>query len=564
MQKTCQNCKNEFNIDNDDKSFYQKIEVPEPTLCPECRLVRRMSFSNELRLYKRTCDLTGKNIISIYHEDEPFPVYDYTQWNGDGWDPQDYAMEYDFSRPFFEQFKELKEKVPRPALVKQGSFVNSDYTNRLTDAKNCYMIFRATTNEGCMYSYVIYDSMECVDCFYVHKCELCYECIGCSGCYKTYYSEYSNDCRDSYFLYNCFDCSDCFGCVNLRNKQYYIFNEPYSKEEYKKKLDEFSVHNRTSQKELVKQFEEFKLKFPRKYFEGVNNSNVSGNWIFNCKNTHQSFFCDDAEDCKFLFSVFSAKTSMDYYHWGKGSELMYEVSNCGINCFNVKFCNESWSGTNTIEYCDTSIGAKNCFGCVGLRNGEYCILNKQYSKEEYEELLPKIKQHMNDMPYIDSVGREYKYGEFFPVELAPCAYNETAAQEYFPLTKKEALEKGFKWRDLSKNQYNTTKKADDLPDTIKGVDDAVTQEIIECGDKDAIYSPGAYRITPQELDMYRKLNVPLPQYSFDVRHRMRMQKIHPIHLWKRTTDDGVEVMTPYAPDRPERILSEEGYQKEVL
>jgi hypothetical protein len=32
---------------------------------------------------------------------------------------------------------------------------------------------------------------------------------------------------------------NCVGCVNLRNKQYHIFNKPYSKEEYAKKLVDF-------------------------------------------------------------------------------------------------------------------------------------------------------------------------------------------------------------------------------------------------------------------------------------------------------------------------------------
>ena len=55
-----------------------------------------------------------------------------------------------------------------------------------------------------------------------------------------------------------------------------------------------------------------------------------------------------------------------------------------------------------LEYSIMVSSSQNCFGCVNLRNGEYSILNKRYSKEEYEELIPKIIQHMNDMPYVDS------------------------------------------------------------------------------------------------------------------------------------------------------------------
>jgi hypothetical protein len=45
---------------------------------------------------------------------------------------------------------------------------------------------------------------------------------------------------------------------------------------------------------------------------------------------------------------------------------------------------------------------------------------------------------MNNNPYIDKKGRVYRYGEFFPMEISPFAYNETIAQEHFSLTKEQA------------------------------------------------------------------------------------------------------------------------------
>ncbi len=44
--KTCQNCKKEFQIEPEDFAFYEKINVPPPTFCPECRMIRRMMFLN--------------------------------------------------------------------------------------------------------------------------------------------------------------------------------------------------------------------------------------------------------------------------------------------------------------------------------------------------------------------------------------------------------------------------------------------------------------------------------------------------------------------------------------
>src|SRR3989344_8204454 len=141
----CQNCKQDFIIDPEDFAFYEKIKVPAPTWCPKCRLVRRLIGMNERVFYKRKCDMTGKEILSMFPEDTPFPVYESEAWYSDNWDPYQYGQEYNFSKPFFEQFLELQNKVPRMALVIQGKSVNSPYAHRTSNPKNSYMVFRATS-----------------------------------------------------------------------------------------------------------------------------------------------------------------------------------------------------------------------------------------------------------------------------------------------------------------------------------------------------------------------------------------------------------------------------------
>src|SRR3989338_3561293 len=210
--KICQNCKEDFTIEPDDFGFYEKIKVPPPTFCPECRLVRRMISTNERVLYKRKCDLTGERILSMYDKDVPFPVYETKAWYSDKWDPYQYGMNYDFSKPFLQQFLELRNRVPKMALVKQGFSINSEYTHRVTDMKNSYLVFRMSGSEDSLYCYVGRNITDCVDCLSIWDSELCYECIDCNNCYKTKFSQESHDCRDSYFLYACRNCSDCIGC----------------------------------------------------------------------------------------------------------------------------------------------------------------------------------------------------------------------------------------------------------------------------------------------------------------------------------------------------------------
>ncbi|MCX6721969.1 MAG: hypothetical protein NTY04_02160, partial [Candidatus Staskawiczbacteria bacterium] len=139
--------------------------------------------------------------------------------------------------------------------------------------------------------------------------------------------------------------------------------------------------------------------------------------------------------------------------------------------YNVKFCELCSNGCSYLEYCFNCDSSSNCFGCIGMRKKEYCILNKQYTKEEYEEFVPKIREQMNATPYKDKVGRIYKYGEFFPMEMSPFAYNETNSQEYFPMSKKEAVSQGYKWYDAEDRNYKPTIKAKDLPENIKDVED---------------------------------------------------------------------------------------------
>jgi len=90
--KKCQNCKKDLLIELEDFNFYEKIssasggEIPPPTFCPECRFARRMAWRNERALYKRKCDATGINIISICFDlgGDNTENCHYTTWSGFG------------------------------------------------------------------------------------------------------------------------------------------------------------------------------------------------------------------------------------------------------------------------------------------------------------------------------------------------------------------------------------------------------------------------------------------------------------------------------------------------
>lgn len=128
--KNCQNCNKDFVIEPEDFLFYEKISVPPPTWCPECRMVRRMNFKNERSFYKRNCDLCDKPMLAVFPKGVYFPVYCPSCWWSDEWDAKEYGSDYDFSKPFFTQFKELFSRVPRIGLlIDYSRMINSDYAN---------------------------------------------------------------------------------------------------------------------------------------------------------------------------------------------------------------------------------------------------------------------------------------------------------------------------------------------------------------------------------------------------------------------------------------------------
>jgi len=568
--KTCQNCKIKFTIKPEDFEFYKKIGVPAPTFCPDCRMQRRFTFRSERTLYKRKIEKSNNKVFSCINPNSPFKVYDSNYWWSDEMDAMEYGKNYNFNKPFFEQLKELMYKVGIPHITVKD-VINSPYTNNASNIKNCYLVFNAGQSEKCSYSVNILYSKDCYDNSDLAKCELCYDGFMLAGCYKTHFSSNCADCQEVLFSSNCINCQNCFGCINLRHKKYNIFNKSYSKQEYFKKLKEFDLGSYKNILSLNKKAKEFWLKYPVKFIHGRKNNNVTGEDIYNSKNVINSYSIKSGEDLKYCQLILFWPSGSCCDMSVAGGEFCYEIEESGG--YKINFCwlnmpkdpKNHEAGFYEMEYSIGNIDSHHLFACVGLRHKQYCILNKQYTKKEYEEMIPKIKQHMNDMPYTDKKGRVYKYGEFFPSELSPFGYNETIANEYFPLTKEQAIEQGYNWYDKPKSEYKPTIKAKDLPDHIKDVNNSILKEVIQCDSKDCAGS-SVFRIIPQELKFYKKMNIPLPRLCPDCRHRERIKQRNPLKLWKRQCmNKGCNntFETTYSPDREEIVYCEKCYNKEV-
>jgi hypothetical protein len=541
--KNCQNCKNDFIIESEDFLFYEKIKVPSPTFCSECRLIRRLAYRENRALYNDMCDKCGSKIISIYSENIPLIVYCQSCWWGDGWDAVDYGKDYDFSKPFFEQFFELQKIVPRESVGSKNS-TNCQFSNGTIRCKDSILTFNGFESINCYNCETPVFSRDSMDSDIIMNADHVYESVGSNGIYNTRFVYFSDDCIDSSFLFNCIGCSNCFGCVNLRNQKYCIFNKQYGKEEYKEEIKKWDLSSYVVLQKAKEEFEKVYLKTPRRFSLISNSSNVEGDDIKNTKNCKTCFSTRHGiENCKYIFlSGLLLKDSYDVTFGGDKSEIFYEKSGGtqSQRCFFSRACNNSID----IEYSDRVFNCANLFGCVNLKNKKYCILNKQYEKGEYEELIPKIKKHMIDMPYIDQSGKIYKYGEFFPSNFSLWAYNESWANVFFPLKKEEAVKNGFNWYDGINRNYNIDIKAMDLIDNIKDVDDSILDKVISCDhlSKDCNQQcTEVFKILPNELNFYRQMNLALPHLCPSCRFGERIKKKNPLKLWsKKCMCNGIE------------------------
>lgn len=578
---TCQNCKKPFTVEPEDFVFYEKMNVPPPTWCPDCRFMRRLHWRNERALFHSVCKKCNKKVISVYPPDSGIVVYCRPCWWSDDWEGLDYGVDFDSSKPFFEQMRELLHRVPLPDLFGlYTTLENSEYTNMVGHLKNCYFLTMADWNENCSYGSNFFHCKDSLDCLMLYDSELCYETVNCHKCYKTMFSVDCENCTNVYFSKNCTSCSDCIGCANLNNKQYCIFNVHYSPEEYNVRAQEYLPISRTAIKRVREQTEKFWQSLPSKYIHERDTQDVTGDYIYDSNKTYDSFIVQDMENARYCALVLPGKTTdcYDHTHYGINASRMIETLQCGGQASDIKFSWFTVIDVMNVEYGIFNIGTKDCFGSVGIKKQQYCILNKQYTKEDYEKLRNKIITQMNDTPYTDTHGVVYRYGEFFPIDMSPFEYNISGAQEFFPLTEEDARKQGLRWRGHEATPQNITLKADDIPDSTDAIPDSIVEHIIECNHRGECEErcSGAFKVLSRDLTFYRQMKLPLPSLCPNCRHYRRILRRNQHTLEKRRCmceqaghahhigHCPVEFKTTYSSEKPDVVYCKKCYRAEVV
>ncbi len=255
QSKICSNCKEEFVIDSSDFVLYEKVGLNIPKNCFECRLKKYFAFWPFGKFRKGVSDLSGESLITVLPLNPRYPIYKSNEWYSDAWNSMDYGIEYDPDKSFFEQLKNLQERVPRPHQISKKN-TNCDYCDDVWESKNCYLARSIFQCEDLSYSYRVLGSKNSFDIVLSYNLDNCYDCVSCYNSFNLNFSENCKDCIDSYFLFDCRNTQNCFMSYNLRNKQYCIRNKQYNKEDYEKELQKIRLDSFKNIENLKKEFEQ--------------------------------------------------------------------------------------------------------------------------------------------------------------------------------------------------------------------------------------------------------------------------------------------------------------------
>lgn len=418
---------------------------------------------------------------------------------------------------------------------------NVDYGNDIEQAKNCYMTFNSCDIEEVYYSSAVREQAKWViDSYWVGWSEIIYEGVGLTKCYKVFYSSYCDNCSDCKYCTHCEGCQHCYDCHGLKNKQYCVGNKQYSKEKYE---------------EIIKNHQKDPRKFPINNLKNKQTENCFGNNLMECKN------------CTFTFSS-HACDQLKYANIGLLADHSYDITNCGTDySYNYQeigsYFNQHCAfnvGINTCKNCRYSIDCFNCsdcFGCTGLRNKSYCILNQQYEKEDYFKLIEHIIQKMK---------ADWEWGKFFPPKISLFGYNESQAHEKYPLSSQEAKQQGWNWQEYNydpvvsphaetivRERYSEQEREQLLWDP------QITNKVFICE-----ISKRPFRCIRQEIDFYKKHNIPLPSKHPDIRYTERLQKKVKEYLNFWNCDAcGKRILTAHSHEKEYSVYCESCYQKEI-
>lgn len=408
---------------------------------------------------------------------------------------------------FIEEFRKLDLKMPKCGSWTRAS-ENCEYGDIIVVSKDCYMCF----NSGqCQDSYYCEDSkalINCTDCAFCESCELCYECTDCDTLYNCNFCQDCNNCENLNFCFDLRRCKDCIGCCGLRDKQYHIFNQKYSKEEYEKMAAKLDLKNESGKKYIWQKLEEMKQKTPRMYTHQFDTTECIGDYIYHSKNCHNCFDTRRSEDSGYIYQANLDTGTRDCYDCGPiptGMDICYDIaySHYLFNCKHIYWC----GNLKDSEYCVSCFEGRNLFGCNYLKNKDkgFRILNEEVSEEFFRKKTAEIKQELREKGIYT---------------LHDLLYKDLAE----PVIK------------ISDNEL----------------------------DRNCLICKEAFTITQREIAFYKKMKIDFPVYCPECRSNQRYKLRNERTMHKRSCDSCKKnLITTFSPDSSYKVVCLDCYWENI-
>ena len=403
---------------------WEKFSLPHPMLSPEERRRRRLQFKNYFFLHKRRCDLTGKNIVSTFSKDAKNIVWNQEDYWSDKFDGTSYKQDINWEDDFNVQFHKFILWVPQMALDNAYKLlINSEYINGNGESKDCYLVSCGSDNDKCLYAWFLFSCSSMLNVNYGRFSELCSFSSHIWKCYDVHFAFDASECRNSRYIFSCEGSQYLIGCVWLKNQKYHILNHPCTEKEYSETLERLKT-DEVFCKEFIQRFYSLigKLGIQKNILTGSIDS--SGDFCYDSKNAYESYGSGDIRDCAYVYDCYDAFDSMDIDNWWENLRLSYDSISTGRNASHIYWSMWSWGGAEYHFYCHACTGGSYLFGCSWLRWKSYCIFNKQYSKEEWEEVVKKL---------IKKMWKSGEWWEFFNPQYAWYPYDASHAMAVFPV-----------------------------------------------------------------------------------------------------------------------------------
>ncbi len=500
-----------------EREICEQHGIPYLDLAPEERLRALLAHRNDRRLYRRTCDETGEALISAYPVECGYRIVKSSIWWGDSWEALDYGFEPQIGESFFAQFAKLQRMVPREGTTVINA-ENCEYNSHVRESKNCYLCSLAFLSEGLLYCYWSVKSRDVLDGFYCSDCELCARCRYVTQCYQCVELYDSSNCSECYFSSELHGCTHCLCCTNLSNKKYQIRNQACSPEDFAREVSQVLNGERERYHHAVSELTQARAQAPRRAQHSLRCEDVIGDHLFNSKRAYHCFDLRDGEACY-------NNTNGGGFSVAHGYSVGFPISDHVFSSVTIRssseifFCSNCWN-SHALWYCDGCVNCKECFGCAGLKHKQFCFFNRQYTPDAYRTLVSRWRLRMLELG---------EWGLFFPIELSPYAYDESAAQDFFPLSPQEIRDRG--WRVSPQKETAAHERMTPQKHT-PGV-----RYCSSCGQ--------AFKVVPREQSLSAQLGVPENQECPDCRLTVRFAERAPYQLEERACARcGEKVLTP--------------------